>query len=327
MVFLHGGPSHLDTYDMKPDAPVEFRGEFRPIHTNVPGIDICELMPRQAQIMDKLAILRGLHFVEEHSAHSLLDRLSRSGSTGRRSARWSAICKGKQDGVAALREPDESAAVGRSGLLRHGPSAVRAHRTGPGKPGAGVRRVARSAGRSQAAVGRTWTRFAATSTIAARWPDSTPTPCGRSTWSLRPRPARPSTSTRDARSSRDVRQGERRFPAGPAAGRGRHLGRHAGRGRLGHAQQQLQCHARALLPKLDQGVHALVSDLHERGLQSRRGGRGVGRIRTHAARQHGRRPRPLAAGRLHRAGRRRFQDRATHRRNRRPRRNAPRDCR
>jgi Protein of unknown function (DUF1501) len=71
MVFLHGGPSHLDMYDMKPQAPVEFRGEFRPINTNVPGIEICELMPRQAQIMDKLAILRGLHFVEEHSAHSL----------------------------------------------------------------------------------------------------------------------------------------------------------------------------------------------------------------------------------------------------------------
>jgi hypothetical protein len=71
MVFLHGGPSHLDMYDMKPQAPVEFRGEFRPIRTNVPGMEICELMPRQARIMDRLAILRGLHFVEEHSAHSL----------------------------------------------------------------------------------------------------------------------------------------------------------------------------------------------------------------------------------------------------------------
>ncbi|HTM53576.1 MAG TPA: DUF1501 domain-containing protein [Pirellulales bacterium] len=71
MVFLHGGPPHLDMYDMKPQAPVEFRGEFNPIRTNVPGIEICELMPRQAQIMDRLAILRGLHFVEEHSAHSL----------------------------------------------------------------------------------------------------------------------------------------------------------------------------------------------------------------------------------------------------------------
>ena len=71
MVFLHGGPSHLDMYDMKPAAPTEFRGEFLPIRSNVPGMEICELMPRQSEIMDKLAILRGLNFVEEHSAHSL----------------------------------------------------------------------------------------------------------------------------------------------------------------------------------------------------------------------------------------------------------------
>ncbi len=48
MVLLPGGPSHLDMYDLKPDAPSEIRGEFRPIATNVPGIDICELMPRLA---------------------------------------------------------------------------------------------------------------------------------------------------------------------------------------------------------------------------------------------------------------------------------------
>jgi uncharacterized protein (DUF1501 family) len=71
MVYLHGGPSHLDMYDMKPAAPAEYRGEFRPIRSNTPGIEICELMPRQAAMADKLAVLRGLHFVEEHSAHSL----------------------------------------------------------------------------------------------------------------------------------------------------------------------------------------------------------------------------------------------------------------
>lgn len=61
-VYLWGGPSHIDTYDMKPDAPVEYRGEFRPIHTNVPGFDICELLPLQAQIADKLALVRNLKF-------------------------------------------------------------------------------------------------------------------------------------------------------------------------------------------------------------------------------------------------------------------------
>ncbi len=60
LVWLGGGPSHMDTYDMKPDAPVEYRGEFKPIRTKVPGLDICELLPRQAQITDKLAIVRGI---------------------------------------------------------------------------------------------------------------------------------------------------------------------------------------------------------------------------------------------------------------------------
>ena len=45
MVLLPGGPTHLDTFDLKPDAPAEIRGEFRPIATDVPGIDICELLP------------------------------------------------------------------------------------------------------------------------------------------------------------------------------------------------------------------------------------------------------------------------------------------
>src|SRR5262249_53722752 len=58
MIHLSGGPSHLDMYDMKPAAPSEYRGEFRPIKTNVPGLEICELMPRQAQIAQKFALLR-----------------------------------------------------------------------------------------------------------------------------------------------------------------------------------------------------------------------------------------------------------------------------
>ena len=61
-VYLWGGPSHIDTYDMKPDAPAEYRGEFKPIKTNVPGFDICELLPLQAQIADKLALVRNMKF-------------------------------------------------------------------------------------------------------------------------------------------------------------------------------------------------------------------------------------------------------------------------
>jgi hypothetical protein len=60
LLWLDGGPSHLETFDLKPDAPSEVRGPFRPIATNVPGIQICELMPRTAQLTDKLAIIRSL---------------------------------------------------------------------------------------------------------------------------------------------------------------------------------------------------------------------------------------------------------------------------
>src|ERR1700761_5708605 len=60
MVYLPGGPSHIDMYDPKPEAPSDIRGEFNPISTNVPGIQICEHMPRLAGMMDKLAVLRSL---------------------------------------------------------------------------------------------------------------------------------------------------------------------------------------------------------------------------------------------------------------------------
>jgi hypothetical protein len=70
-VFLEGGPSHLETYDPKPDAPVEFRGEFRPIPTAVPGVSIGELFPRQARVMDRLAVVRSLnHETSDHSGGS-----------------------------------------------------------------------------------------------------------------------------------------------------------------------------------------------------------------------------------------------------------------
>src|SRR4051812_14166524 len=53
MIYLPGGPSHIDMYDLKPDAPAEFRGEFRPIASRLPGLKICEHLPLQAGIADK----------------------------------------------------------------------------------------------------------------------------------------------------------------------------------------------------------------------------------------------------------------------------------
>jgi uncharacterized protein (DUF1501 family) len=60
-IFLEGGPSHIDTFDPKPEAPAEFRGEFRPITGKVPGIAVCELLPRLALVLDRVAILRSVH--------------------------------------------------------------------------------------------------------------------------------------------------------------------------------------------------------------------------------------------------------------------------
>lgn len=60
MIFLPGGPPHQDMWDLKPEAPAEIRGEFKPIPTNVPGIEICELFPRMAGMMDKFAVIRSI---------------------------------------------------------------------------------------------------------------------------------------------------------------------------------------------------------------------------------------------------------------------------
>jgi hypothetical protein len=60
MIFLSGGPPHQDMVDLKPDAPVEIRGEFHPVRTAVPGIDICEHLPRLAAAMRRIAIIRSV---------------------------------------------------------------------------------------------------------------------------------------------------------------------------------------------------------------------------------------------------------------------------
>ena len=60
-IFLVGSPGQLDTWDMKPEAPAEIRGKFKPIDTNVSGIQICEHFPLMARMMDKFALIRSLH--------------------------------------------------------------------------------------------------------------------------------------------------------------------------------------------------------------------------------------------------------------------------
>ena len=79
MLFLVGGPSQVDTWDMKPDAPAEVRGPFKPIETNVPGIQICELFPRMARQMDKVSLVRSVY----HTATAVHDTGHQMMQTGR----------------------------------------------------------------------------------------------------------------------------------------------------------------------------------------------------------------------------------------------------
>ncbi|MFM7317858.1 MAG: DUF1501 domain-containing protein [bacterium] len=72
LVFYYGGPSHIDTYDLKPDAPAEVRGEFRPIASSVPGLNLCEHLPRMARLMHKVALVRSVtHQARLHDSASI----------------------------------------------------------------------------------------------------------------------------------------------------------------------------------------------------------------------------------------------------------------
>jgi hypothetical protein len=83
LIWLDGGPGHMDMYDMKPEAPAEYRGLWRPIRTNVSGFEITELFPRQAKVADKFSVVRSLHHdTGDHfdGAHRMLT--GRVGATG-----------------------------------------------------------------------------------------------------------------------------------------------------------------------------------------------------------------------------------------------------
>jgi hypothetical protein len=103
LLYLNGGASHLETYDLKPAAPIEYRSIYRPISTNVPGMEICERFPLQAKLADKFSLVRSLnHDVGIHSdggivvltgkRPTVLDPMSRSKSEPPTWAPWPASC-------------------------------------------------------------------------------------------------------------------------------------------------------------------------------------------------------------------------------------------
>ena len=69
LIWLQGGPSHMETYDLKPEAPIDYGGELRPIATAAPGMDVCELLPLHAQVADKFTLIRSIsHGFANHAA-------------------------------------------------------------------------------------------------------------------------------------------------------------------------------------------------------------------------------------------------------------------
>src|ERR1043165_8922838 len=77
ILWMRGGPSQHETWDPKPEAPIEYRGEFGAMPTSVPGIQICDLLPMSARMMDKWSIIRSLHHAD--AGHSSADQVCFSG--------------------------------------------------------------------------------------------------------------------------------------------------------------------------------------------------------------------------------------------------------
>ena len=171
MIYLGGGPSHMDMYDLKPDAPMEFRGEFKPIPTNVPGVQICEHFPMQARMWDKLAVVRSLSSVDEHSDSLVMTGYSENQNRTQHHPSFGSVVS-KLRGSASDIPPFVSlrgmVAGHRAGLPRHRPPAVHGRGPGHGRPASGGRHRRVAPGGPQGPAERLRRRCAATSTPAAR---------------------------------------------------------------------------------------------------------------------------------------------------------------
>ena len=114
-VVLGGGPSHIDMWDLKPHAPIEYRGPFQPTATKLPGVQICEHMPRQAAMMDRIALIRGIRSVEnDHFLSEVYTGLPRG--AGKRPAFGSVVSRLQRGPLAPrVAHRDEGPTRGASG--------------------------------------------------------------------------------------------------------------------------------------------------------------------------------------------------------------------
>jgi uncharacterized protein (DUF1501 family) len=122
LIWLPGGPPHMETYDLKPDAPAEYRGSFKPIRTNVPGIDVCELLPMHAKVAERFVLVRSIcHAFSDHGGgHKRFltgrDPLSPVGFINDHPAVGSMVAKVRQDRQAGVPNYVVGADDGRTGI-------------------------------------------------------------------------------------------------------------------------------------------------------------------------------------------------------------------
>ena len=344
LAFCPGAPSHIDTWDPKPDAPLQVRGEFATIATRTPGLRVCEHLPRAGLALGPV-LADPLDDPRRAGARAGGATPCSPGSPGRRRTPPSGptgpptgptsgpssptpapprpTCRRPSSSPpSSLRgaTPSPARTPGSSGRVR--PLARRGRPERPGLP---------ALPRSTSPRGPSLSRPARRDNLLAevdarrrelergrRWPGSTTS--GTRPWALlasRRGAATPSTSTAKTRRLRD-RYGRHLSgpgpPAGPPPGRGRgpaRPGQHRGHEPLGHAQRQLHDPQEHPAPPLDRGVSALLEDLEARGLLRRRPRDLTGEFgRTRASARKTTSPTPPARARplgrrLHHAGLRR----------------------
>jgi uncharacterized protein DUF1501 len=276
MVYLNGGPSHIDLYDMKPESPVEYRGEFKPIKTNVPGMHLCELMPLQAKIADKLAIIRNMKFLQQgHTPPELYTGFL----DGKRPAIGSVVSKLRSD--AGIRAPippyvylGDGNYVGQPGFLG---AAHQAYQPGSKAGSLGLapsmtldrlaerRGLLRSFDTLRRELDDVRGSLAGMDAFRAQALEMITTNKARDAFDISREPervrARYGKGTEFLQARRLVEAG---VPVVTLTPRNRNPGKMCN-GEWDHHDHIFRC-LRAAVPQLDQSIYALVSDLHERGL-------------------------------------------------------------
>jgi hypothetical protein len=287
MIYLCGAPPHQDMYDLKPDAPVEYRGEFRPIRTNVPGIDICELMPLQAKIADKLALVRNMRAIatDSHMPEELLsgfpyfpDGGPRSIKQGVRPTFGSVISKLYPKNGTNL-PPYVSLDMGK---MPHGTVRLAALEPAflgtayqpfdPSGPG-GVANLGLPDGMTRERVGDRQTLRGAFDTLRRDLETTRGVFDGMDSFTAQALDIITSPRVRDAFDvSREPEKVRNRYGALPRFLQARRLAEAGvavvsvlGPGYWDTHSDNFKT-MRKLLPLIDQGIHALVTDLHDRGL-------------------------------------------------------------